>query len=797
MGLLARDYNSLYTWDMPHDKHVLLHTDGACSCLIAWDGSDADLLTNEQRAAHWDKFYNILVRLAPGLCVEFHAWREYDDAPARRYKEHSKQLQRGGVFAARVRAEIAAHYGPRGISNQVGVVLTLQPTLRFAFSAKKKLNNETDNVRTLLRAAVEFLDTLDGARLASVDEYITRIRQSYDRRRYLLSPTAKYDPAYAVYEQVIPERPNVQGRLLDLAGHCTKVLLIYKYPDKHEIDAGWAIDLLATRCAMHVMSAVITTDTRTALKAAAKIGATADSLAQDDKGQDYQLRKSDQLGEFRKWVTNKNARIVRNLYVVHFHGTEAEVTAAAAETIRKIETFDGEVRDADYIQRYYFRVAQPGQAYLADMFRPDSHYLVANMLPVQVWSDGDGGRPEVLRQDHSGQLVTFSYTDKALLHAFHGGMSRSGKDAQHGAEVAELYGLGIDYSFLEIAPSYKWLCEAYAGPGSYVTLDPDRSVVNPLPLYENAAVGEATPLNTYMCSETVNALAFLLTGKAELEQHEKASAQSALQLLYLQAKPGKVAPNLEDFLLVLDSLPPDYHSVPMIEAAKQMAGNLSSFLSTSEGNLFTRDENVSFRPGMVGVDLKEVFNASKQLALFNVIFMALRFTQMAFSSRRFNMIVLNELFALVQLAPNVIKALCSSISRMGAKERSYLTIITQDTSEVDVLDPGILAQMPRRELLYRSGQWEHVAERLNISKERQAVVDRWRTFPYPVDLPYRESIHGYGDHFHHLHLTFPNFTLNLNDSSPDGLTLKQEIEKQYTDPIKRIEEIGKLIGRPI
>lgn len=790
------NYNDLFTWNYPFGDHVILHTDGSASCLIDWGGIDADLLTAVELRGAWDRFYDLIGRRLPhGYCAEWHLWRERDDSPAKRYLEYSNKIQRGGEFARRIRSELAAHLGPRGITNQVGVILTQQARHRVTLSAKKRLANDDDDATALLRVAREYIADLPSGRIASVNEYLGRIRQSVDRRRFLANAAPRYDSAYSIAEQIVPERPTVTGRMLDVAGHKTKILFLYHYPDTLP---GWAISILETPCAMHIMSATITADTREALKAAEKSGAATDGLmSASTKGQDFQKKKADQLGEFRQWMTDNDGIAVRNFYVIHLHGTEEEVEEAAKVIGQRVEREFGQVRDADYIQRYFFRMAQPGQAYQCNMFRPDCHFAVANMLPVQVWRAGDVARPEVLRQSKSGQLVTFSSTDKALLHGFIGGMTRSGKDANYAAEVAELYPLGCNYAFIEFGSSYKWLVHSYAGPDNYLTLDPDNSVVNPLPLYEHAKAGPE-PLNTYVCSETANGLAFLLTGRPSFDQHQKAAAQKCLQLLFstpTAKRPKKQAPNLADYLKVLSAVSEDHFTESQIRAAKEMAANLESFLDTSEGRIFTRDENIVFRPGIIGVDLKDVYKASHQLALFYTICLSLRFTQMAFSARVLNMIVLNELHVLVKLAPEVIGALCSSISRMGAKEKSFLSVITQDTSEVEALDPAILSQMPRRELMYRADRWEYVAQRLGV--QREGVIERWKGFPYPVDKPYRESIHGFGDDYYHLHLSFPNFILNLADSGPDTLTAKDEIEKITNDPFERLKLLGQRLGRPI
>lgn len=778
-------YHDHYTWQGIYDDQVVIHSDGAVSTYLEWDGIDVDLDTQEVVAAKWQKLYNVLTKLDAKTITEFHFWREYDNSATHRYLKHSDKIIRGGEFAHMIRTELADHLGRQGMSNQLGIVLIKQSDHKIHFTAKSQLKHEGLSAERLLISAGELVESLK-AEIKPVDKYFYRIQQSFDRRRHLMGSIINMDHALSVNEQFITEAPQIENRVLKIENEYTKVLLLFQYPDA---DPAWMLPILSVRCAMHIMVSVKPADTKESLAAAESSGRRAEATL-DTKGQDFQRQKIAESQDYREWIRTTKGVVVKNFMVIHLHSSNRkQLEEANRAIVRYIETQGGQVRDADYIQRFFFRVGQPGQSYLSTLYRPDGHALVANMLPVQKWSSGDIDNPDILQLEKSGQLITSSVMNKALNHSFFGGMTRSGKDAFHVSQVAQLYPLGANYYFLEIGSTNKWLCQAFGGEEAYLTIDPEHTVINPLPPYAIVNIGAEFPVNIDICTETIRAIMFILTGfRNDMENHpewihELAAAQNVLQSLYRTAPQGtKLAPTMVDYLNGLNKYKND--SKEQNSAAKRLAANLDSFLTTGEGKIFAREDNTNIHGGIFGVDLKDVRSASEQLTIFYVVFIALRMTQLAFSSRQYTQIVLNELHELVRISPKIIGNLCSSIARMGAKEKSFLTILTQDTDEVEKLDSGILSQMSRQALLYRRDKWEIVGKKLNVP---EGVVNRWKTIPYPVDLPYRECIYGHGDTYHHYHVTLPSTILNLADSSPDVLDAKDRIEKITADPFERLK----------
>ena len=776
-------YNDLFTWEAPIGDHVIVDRQQAVSVLIDYSGYNFDLLIDEEQDEVLSQLEDVIKSLPIGYIAEFHLWRERDDTPAKRYLE--TPLVRGSEFGQKCREELAAHLGPKGIANQVGIVLVRQPRRGLRFSARAELKAQTRDAQELLVHAERIANRLPGGRVAHVDTYYNRIVQSAHHRRYSKQHVFRYDPVYALRDQLITEVPVIEDRACVIDGEITKVLMVFKYPDTV---AGWILKLSKIQCALHITHILMPVDTKEAVYAADSLRQKSEGLLVD-KADDYQEEKIRQLDDFKTHVTENDLSILKNLFIIVLHGQRAEVERAAAQIDQQFQP-SGDLRDADSVQRRYYRFALPGQGYLGDLFRPDEHQQLAAMLPVQVWGGGDG-KAEILRLCDSGQLVTHSITDKELASSFVGGMTRSGKDADFVCQLAETYCLGTDIKLVEIAPTYRWLCEGYGG--NYVVLHPDESVINPLPPYSCARSDTALPLSSMLVSNTLDGISFLLTdNRTTLDRFEHSAAQSALQLVYAFPAADAQTPTLEHLLAQLDSLDPEYHSKEQVKAAKQMASYLDAFLRTTEGQLFLKQDNVDLTGNFVGVDLSEIRKADQKLMVFYLVFVCLRFAQEAFMNRNYTQIVLNELKQFVDVARDKVGALCSAISRMGGKEKSFLTIITQHTDEVESLDKAVLDQMPIRNLLYMQGSHDVIAERLAIS---EGARSRWKSFDYPVGKPYREKIFVSGDDVYHHHLSFPPFLLNLANSSPDVLNLKDAIGKEEGNPFERMRLLSAAIER--
>ncbi|MHB8388822.1 MAG: hypothetical protein ACYDBH_04465, partial [Acidobacteriaceae bacterium] len=384
-------------------------------------------------------------------------------------------------------------------------------------------------------------------------------------------------------------------------------------------------------------------------------------------------------------------------------------------------------------------------------------------------------------------------TTQTVPHSFTVAITGGGKGVEKVATIAETYPFGIDWYIAEIGGSYKWVVEGFGGV--YSKIDPTSTVVNPLPPYSVADANAAYPLDAVVAGGTVNALSFLLTdGATELSAHQTAAAQAALQLLYAIPDSARGAPTLPDFLVELEECARELESEPQRHAARTMGHNLASFLETAEGRIFSNDDNLVLSEGITGVDLKEVDRASPKLLKFYLVFLALRFNHLAFARRNPARVLLDEMHKFVAIAPQVMGRLISELARMGRKDAAAIDLVTQGIAEIDVIEAEILNSMPLRTLLYRSDGWEEIAGRIAMPAGPLAI---WKSYPYPLSLPYRPALKGVGQDYFNLHCTFPPLVLDLAATSPRDLDLKDEIGSRIADPLERLrafrrhQEIGR------
>jgi hypothetical protein len=774
---MTAQYADLYTWSHPYGDYVICHTDGACSVSIAWSGFDTEMFTTADTANTWSALYTVLNQIGVNYCAEFHFWRESDASLADEYLAHNSQITRGHAVALAVREAMATHLSPYGITNRVALVLTRLPSAGFFLGAKRALIRQGKAAEELLALARTIAAKLPGGRLAAVDGFVADIVQSVSRDVYLRGHPCRLDPRFQIAEQLLSVAPRLDGRRVRHGEQVSKVLVVAMYPDAAP---AWFMDLAALPIPVHVTQIVMPVDTKQSLRASERESDVAEGTL-GRRGRSQHVKSMSDLAGFQVFVAEHGLNIFKNSYIVHLHGTEQELDAHEETVIDWIEQRGGKVRVEPWVQLPYFRAGQPGQGYRCPKFRPDHTWQIANMAPVQVYRTGERN-PESLRLGASGALIGFSTSTQTVPHSFTVAMTGGGKGVEKVAQIAETYPFGIDWYIAEIGGSYRWIVEAFGG--RYSKVDPTETVVNPLPPYAVANVSADLPLDAKLAGGTVNALSFLLTdGKTELPIHHAAAAQSALQLLYAAPPPNREAPTLADLLVELETSAKELESTPQREAAHTMAQNLASFLETTEGRIFARPDNLVLSEGITGVDLKEVDRASPKLLKFYLVFLALRFNHLAFARRNPARVLLDEMHKFVAIAPDVMGRLISELARMGRKDAAAIDLVTQGIREIDIIEAEVLNSMPLRTLLYRRDEWEEIAKRIALPAGPLAI---WKSYPYPIDLPYRPGLKSVGNECYNLHLTFPSLLLDLAATSPEDLDLKDRIGAQIADPLERV-----------
>lgn len=772
---ITRHYGDRYTWSHQLTDHVIAHKDGAVSLLIEWAGIDCELMTTAEKEAAWSNIYVLLGKLPVGYCAEFHLWRERDSRLADEYLANNSRMVRAQTFGAAVRESIAQHLADFGQTNELGIVLTkISPKKRFG--AKRALIDQAREALALEAFAKTLLPNLNAGRIVSGTDYIQRILQNINRAYYQTGGRLRVDPQQFIADQVLSSAPNVRDRMVDMDGLCTKVLLVYLYPDTQP---GWFLGLANLQTPLHIAHIVRPIDSKSAMRASEKASQLSESTL-GRRGEAVQSQSIKDQNDFRQFVAANKLPTFNNAYVIHLYGSPDELAQHTQEITDLIASQGGQVRDNDYVQLPYFRCAQPGQGYLAPLLRPDHAWQVGDMLPVQAYRQGDRS-PESLRLGRAGQLVGFGLTNQPVSHGFTVAITGGGKGVDKVATIAETFPLGLDWYILEIGGSYRWLVEALGGV--YNVVDPKETVINPLPPFSVVDPADAFPLDVTLASVTLNSLAFLLTGgkRTTLDIFEQAAAEAALQLLYALPDDSRQAPTLPDLLVELERL--DLELKEQNNAAHLMGANLHSFLDTSEGRIFAKQDNLILSDGISGIDLKEVQKATPLSLKFYVVFAALRFKSLAFARRNLARFLIDELHVFVGCAPDVVGRLASELSRMGRKENTSLDLVTQDIAEIDAIEKAVLNQMPLRSLLYRTSDWDEIAERINMPAGPLAA---WRDLPYPLSLPWRPGLRSVGNEYYNLYLSFPEMLLDLADTSPNNLDLKDKIGKETNNIFERL-----------
>ncbi len=762
MALGARRYCDVYTWSHALTETVVAHGDGAVSLAILWDGLDAEFEDSGERAREWATIERVLERLPEGYWLEFHLWRERNPAAVEGYLRYYEQAPRKSKFAATVRAAIADHLAPYILMNTVALIVGRLPKREAGL--RRALNGQALRAADLGVLGAELATLLPGGRIATVLEYAGLIQRSYDERP---APSA-LDPWLSLAEQLIAVPPRPGKRLLDVDGHTRRILYLHLYPD---IEPAWILPSVSGAISLHVCQVVLPAATERALRASER----ADRLAQGalaHKGRERQIAALKDMQGFRQQVADHDWRVHRNAYMVCVDLDDVP-PQALARLVESLQGKGGRVRDDDFIQLPFFRVSQPGQGYRSPIWRPDHSALIAAMSPAQVFRTG-APHHESLRLGLASQPLAFDYSHQAVAHGFTVAMTGAGKGVDKVATIVETYPFGIDWYVLEIGSTYRWAIEALGG--RYTRLDPGAAAVNPLPPRAQAIAG----LDPLLASGTLNILAFILTdGRTLLDFHEAAAGAAALMRLYRNA--SATDPGLADLLASLENL--DDVSPKQRQASRVMAANLHSFLETPEGRIFAGQDNVQISPGISGIDLKDVDRASPKLLTFYLVFLCLRFLNLAFAGRNQARVLLDEIHRFVAHAPGVLSRLVSEIARMGRKEAAAIDIVTQGLAEIDLMEKEIVNSMPLRSLLYRNDGWEEIAGRIGMPGR---ALDIWKQLPFPLHLPWRPAIRSVGPQYYALRLTFPAAVLALADTTPEGLARKDRLGMELSDPLARL-----------
>lgn len=777
------DYTKYYTWQTPISTHCLGHSDGVVSCMVLWDGFQCEMMEQYEKESRYTAMYKFLNALEVGVCVEHHFFRERDATIAEQYLKNNDKIIRSHELCGSLRTEHAKNLAQYAWSNSVFFVLSKKiKTTAFKPNAKKFLKLQTDTAKELMVTARQQLRFLPGARFADINEYFERVNQGLNRTKHLNQNKINLDFRFDLSEQILYEKPDLEDGFLKINGVYTKVLLMYLYPDA---EAGWFLNFSAVDCEIHVSQVISTTRTRDEV-ARQKKEVRKEMHVTSEGSEDYEHKAITEKALFAKYVAENNLNIFQNAYIIHLHGDKTKINDVANRIADFVNDHGGDVRSDSDMQYHFFRVGQPGMGRYSQFFRPDHTEQVANMAPAITYDTGiENG--EILRLTSSGQLVTFSYLKSQAPHSFSVAKTRSGKGVEKTCGIFETYGMGLNWYICEFGSTYRWAVEACGG--DYTIIDPDNTIVNPLPEYDLANPDADNALTPSLSAGTILGLTFLLIDgrldknkKMMLNAPEDAAASIALNTLYKNPTSDKKVPSLEDLAYALKSS--TYKSKEQEEAGRFMYSNLSSFLDSSIGGIFKNNDNFTLTENITGVDLQALEKLSPKLLMFYLNAIAQKYSQMIFfRSDQPGRALYDEIHVPVRVAPNEMNAFASSIARMGGKANGFIDLVTQGLAELDVLDE-VISSTSIRSLLYRSDLWDKYIDRLEIP-ERPGQI--WKSYMNPQGLNFRQGLQYVNEKYYDLFLKFTDDLLDIADTNPREMAWKEEITKQTKDTYKRIQ----------
>lgn len=788
---MTKSYQDRYTWtngiNIP-DSNIqgLEHSDGSVSVAFSWNGFSTELKPQE-KIQH---FYNALSKAlsmlpeSKHLIIENHFLRSFDDSTCIAYLEYGKKnMMRHHDFGSFIREDIAKTTAELAMSNQILTVVTLRRSISplDAVLPKRAHNKTKVSSLALLNIAREYATNFLGADFLSYNAFEAKIWEHYHRDRGREKSIPSTNSRFKL-SQRIADKPEWKNGLLKLGRTYTKVALMLDYDDAgpnwfYQIANRHGFEIHVTQIINPSNSATelikSSSQTRKALESANKIG-----------GESEQGKISDH-NSFRKFVADNNLGTFNNAYIIKIHHIDEN---ELREFYRKFKTGLGAnivfSDSSEEVAFTFWRCSQVAQGHKTTFLRPDHTLQVANMAPVIRFFEGDKKTPQMLRITSDAQAITLSFPEGGTNHQSTAAKTGGGKGVNTTAQICELFPLGVNFYIAEVGPTYKWTVEAFGG--SYFHLDPNTTVISPFPDYSMANMANPDmPLPADIVSPTIGALMPLLAKEKDKGAHHISSvAEQMMQALYSLHDNNDKAPSLADFYNISE-LAKDEFTGAQHKAAITITENLDSFLSSTAGSRFTQSDTLDFNSGIVGVDFKPLMN-NEELAKFMLVFIALRFKQLAFANATPTRITLDEQHEFLRIDRDLVITLVNQLTRMGRKEAGAYHGISQEIKDIGA-QAGILNQLTHREFMFTQDGHKEIAE---MFKMNSAALNIWQSYKDPEasgsDMPFRQCLRMVGEDAFDLHLKYPSSLLDLANSSPKALALKNEIGLLTKDPIERL-----------
>lgn len=786
---MGKSYQSRYSWNYfkrVHGVDVLAHTDNSVSIAFRWDGFHTALQANARVQEIFENLRGILHGLPhdQDVVIENHFSREYSDDVSQAYWDYGeKHIVRHHDFAKAVRSEMANLISSIAMKTRVLCVVTLEQRLTplDTMFPKRALKKSTRSSEQLIRIVKEHMTRLPGAKLLDNIEFEEEIWRIYHRERALSGKIPKPNPRFKLCDR-IATKPSFEHGCIKIGNTYSKVILLVDYPDA---EPNWFYNIAQfSGIDFHVTQILKPMDVSRIVRASASQSERAQESAAAIGGESVREKMGDH-DSYRSIIANRKLKAYNNAYIITLHHPDPEVIEDCARSI--VDLLGESTVIAPYTEEVSFamwRASQLAQGHRTPFLRDDHTLQAANMAPVITFDEGDKVNRHMLRVTSDAQAITLSYPAGGSNHTITAAKTKSGKGIETGAQMCELYPLGVNFYGAEIGSSYKWVVEAF--DGDYFHLD-SNTVISPFPDYSLAdTTNEKAPIDADIVNPTIGSLLPLLArGAKDLEHHIEPIAQTMMSWMYLQPpQAGKKAPTLKTFFDMADTAVGHFSGVQR-KAAQAIKENLDSFLIGSSGQNFENADSLDFSKGIVFVDFKNLMG-NEALSKFLFVFITLRFKQLAFADSNPVRIILDELHEFVRIDPVLTMTLIKQITRMGRKEAGFFHGISQEVLDMD-LELGILNQISHRNFMFLQDGHQETAKKFNMNDR---VLRRWQSYKDPeapgFDLQHRECMRMHAESSFDLHLKFPQPILDLAHSSPDALKIKNEIGKITKDPFERL-----------
>lgn len=793
---MTNSYEDRFSWGRTFsigDHAVLEHKNGVISIAVEWQGVHTALKNDADIQSEYDRYMRMLHKVPHdmNLVIENHFLRDYTSQIPEKYLEYGrKNIVRHHEFAMMIRHEQANLIAETAMETRV--VKVFSTTIKRGIFSGFRIKNYQDNVRRRAAELMAFVKSIltDLKRPCILDEEKMKvfIWQCYHRERARSFRIPQTNNRFRL-SNIIATKPSYEDGFLRVGDTYTKCILLIDYEDA---DTDWFYRI--ARCSgieIHITQILKPLDTTAVVQASATASVRSSQDSTDAGAEDQALKVRDH-NSFRMFVHENKLRIFGNTYIIKLHATDKEYLKEC------FDNFTGKILDAssvyaednEAIALAAWRFSMPGMGYATTFSRPDHSLQIVNMAPVVSFNKGDEENLHMLRVTSDRQAITLGYPKDGVNHTLTIAKTGSGKGVETGTQILELYPLGVNYYITEVGNSYQWIVESFNG--QYYDLD-SSTVVSPFPEFKLADPSSKFPLSGDLVGPTIKALGPMIgQGGSQIAHHIESVGEILMQELYRNAELAESydAPTLEHFLLCAEEAVDTFERDKDRQAAIVIRDNLDSFLNRSSGSNFANADSLSIDSGIAGFNFKGVMD-NEFIAKFLLVFLNLRFKQIAFSNSEQTMIVSDEFHEFVRIDRELMLTAAMQLTRMGRKEASGFQVISQETEDA-ALNDGIINSMQHQNFMYLQSGHHKTAELFEMNSN---VMSRWKSYVDPDGLNFRQCIRRNGQQAWDLYQVFPKVTLDLTNTKPKVLEMKKKISLITRDPMERLSLLQEYMAR--